>query len=210
MGYVAVLTSTIHRTVEARACQGGDACLAYGDIGVVDETEEVVTGGITINDLTAAAAEHGAVRNLILERVTGLSGGEHTEGATINIHVGTSAGVNQSLFSLGGFGVAALDTDVVALTHGGEVAATEHAAHHIASININIGVAIHLTCGEAVGAVVFALALASTIHGVADEAVGKGDFGVFLHMAILTTAIHRAGDAIASTHFAVGCVPFLP
>ena len=124
--------------------------------------------------------------------------------------------------------VIARATGIVAFTDRSAVAAAKHVAHHIATIDSDIGVAIHLACGEAgdlgyifitntpiaIGVIVIMLqshgigisTFTSTIDVVSDEAFFEGDASVFVHMTVFAATVNGTREATQRTV----CCPITP
>ena len=113
-----------------------------GDRRFVDKAEVVVFRIFVIIRQTTAAAEDRAVRHVVLEHVAGFTGIQHTKAATVDFDDGLAAilGVGFDIITVG-----FIKAKIVALTHGSQVAAAKHVAHHIAAGDFDVGVAIHLT-----------------------------------------------------------------
>ena len=167
-----------------------------GDLRFVDKAEVVVFRIFVIIRQATAAAEDRAVWHVVLKHVARFVGIQHTERATFDFDSSLAAILGVGFDSIN---VGFVKAKIITLTHGSQVAAAEHVAHHIAAGDFDVGVAIHLTRGHDEGRrivwILQSLTLAAAVYGMTDEASIEGDAGVFTDMAVLGAAIHGAGDA---------------
>ena len=137
---------------------------------------------------TTAAAEDRTVRHVVLEHLVWIARIQRTELTAVDIDIGATA-----VGSDGGIASLAVANEVT-LTHGTQVTAAEHVTYHVTAVDVNMGVTINLTYSVGVLAIEFALTFTATIDGMAHEALGEGDAGAIVDVAVLTATIHGTGD----------------
>ena len=138
---------------------------------------------------TTATAEDRTVRHVILEHLVRIASINDTKLTTVDIDIGTAAILSDGFIA--SFAVAI----EVTLTNGTQVTATEHVTHHVTAVDVDVGIAIHLTTGVGVLAVVLALTFTATIDGVTDKALSHGDVRITVDVAVFTTAVNGTSDA---------------